>query len=137
MLLSSQAQAKASMFESLGFDGETNGKPDTARRITEWTAEASKSLLDSATVGRLLDAPERFLGHERFYFEATIFGHHLVRAGLTIERALRDCALRLLLARRLGEEVPESYADHPAATYPLTIVESMMRGQGIERYMGA
>lgn len=135
MLLSSQAQAKADLARVLNLSDSAGTKQDSARLLTQWTAEAASSLLDNSTAERLLASPSPFGDHERFYFKATIFGHHILRPGLTIERALRDSALRLLLARRLGEEVPEACANHPAAAFPITVVESMMRGQGIDRYM--
>jgi lysine-N-methylase len=129
MKLASIAQAKEEMLRHLGADAT-----DRTSQLALWLSRGAQELLKHDAVDHLLEAPPQFPGHERFYFRATLFGHHLVATEMTIEQALRDRALRLLLARQLGSDVPEECADHPAAAYPITAVESMMRGQGLDRY---
>lgn len=89
-------------------------------------AGAAASLLDPAALALALAAPALEPIAEAFYLRAVIHGHQIV-GRLPLAAALRDRAVRLLVARAMG-------ALDPSARRPLTILEAMMRGHGIEIY---
>jgi lysine-N-methylase len=130
MLFSSRAQGQEASLQRLGPSSR-----DRTYQLAVWLARGARALLESTAVEEALAGPGPRLEHERFYFRATIHGHHLATAGLTLERALRDRVLRLVLARQLSRLVPEECAGHPAVPFPLVAVEAMMRGQGLESYL--
>jgi len=82
----------------------------------------------------LVQAPS-YGDHESFYFRATLYGRHLAAYEAPLEPALRDRAVRLLLARQLGSLIDTNWRQDPAANYPLTVVEAMMRGHGLWAYV--
>jgi len=129
MKLASRAQAKEEALRALDPAPE-----DRTYQLSRWVSVGAQALLRGSVVEELLSVPPPHPEHERFYLEATIFGHHLVTPGLTLEQALRDRLLRLLLARQLGREIPPECSAHPAAPHPLVAVESLMQGQGLENY---
>jgi hypothetical protein len=129
MALAGRAKAK---HEAAGSWRSTS---DRTRQLAAWLATGAQALLDPSRVAAALVSTDRYRSHERFYFRATLFGHHLLTEPLPLERALRDRATRVLLARQLGQLVPPECASHPAVRYPLTAVESMMRGQGLSAYV--
>jgi lysine-N-methylase len=106
---------------------------DRGRRLSAWLLAASEAL-DDATVERLLAQGSSQREHEAFFLHAVVFGYQLVRDGMALSQSLRDVALRMLLARLLPEVVPDDCRHDAALPYPLTAVESMMRGQGIASY---
>jgi lysine-N-methylase len=89
-------------------------------------AAAAASLLDPAALALALAAPAPDPAAEAFYLRAVIHGHQIV-GRLPLAAALRDRAVRLLVARAMG-------ALAPSTRRPLTILEAMMRGHGIEIY---
>ncbi len=107
---------------------------DRARRLSIWLDDVAQALLEPATAqARLADRPG-LADHERFYFRATLFGHHLWSREQSLAQALRDRAIRLLLARQAACSVPPECQDDASVPYPLTAVEVMMRGQGLAAY---
>ena len=89
-------------------------------------AAAATSLLDPGALAAALAAPPLDPAGEAFYLRAVLHGHQLA-GRLPLEGALRDRAVRLLVARAMGALAPD-------ARRPLTILEAMMRGHGIEIY---
>jgi lysine-N-methylase len=89
-------------------------------------AAAAASLRDPAALAAALAAPSPAPVAEAFYLRAVIHGHQIV-GRLPLALALRDRAVRLLVARAMS-------ALAPAQRHPLTILEAMMRGHGVEIY---
>jgi lysine-N-methylase len=112
---------------------------DRVRRMAGWIDAAARALDDGAAAAPALalddgaaGAPALALAHdEAFYLRAVLFGHHLAGAH-PLASALRDRALRCLLARqvRVPPGEPESAQQHPLAA-----VEALMRGQGMDGYV--
>ncbi|MEJ7735040.1 MAG: YkgJ family cysteine cluster protein [Polyangiaceae bacterium] len=105
---------------------------DRVRRMAGWIDAAARALDDGAADAPLAapGAPE-LARDEAFYLRAVLFGHHLAGAQ-PLATALRDRALRCLLARhvRVPSGEPES-----AQRHPLAAVEALMRGQGMDAYV--
>jgi lysine-N-methylase len=89
-------------------------------------AAAAASLRDPAALEAALAAPSPDPAGEAFYVRAVIHGHQII-GRLPLGLALRDRAVRLLVARAMG-------ALAPAVRRPLTILEAMLRGHGMEIY---
>jgi len=106
---------------------------DRCRRLSVWLDDAAQALVETSAVQARLDAGPDSVAHERFYLRAAIFGHLLV-GELTLTQALRDRAVRLLLARQMAQVIPTECRDDPSAPFPITAVEAMMRGQGLGDY---
>jgi lysine-N-methylase len=106
---------------------------DLVRRGFRWLALASASLLDPGVLPAVLAAP----ASELFYFRALLHGHRLVGPS-PLSRAFMDRAVRILVARALP---PVLAADPPKAVpegvraHPLALVEALIRGHGLERYV--
>jgi lysine-N-methylase len=110
------------------------GKRDRSRRLSAWLDQAAQALLEPKLLEDRLSGPGPNAAHEAFHLRSTVWGHQLVSRQLTLEQSLRDRAIRLLLARQCAEAVPEESVGDPSARYPLTAVEAMMRGQGLDAY---
>ncbi|APR75792.1 Hypothetical protein A7982_01138 [Minicystis rosea] len=108
------------------------GAQDRSRRASHWIASAAASLLDPAARAVSL-AEHRFRRDELFFLRAQIHGHQLA-GDLPVAVALRDRAVRILLARALPAALPEG---DPASSHPLALVEAMMRGHGLSAYARA
>jgi lysine-N-methylase len=106
---------------------------DRVRRMAGWIDAAARALDEDCAEPTRWDAPavEALARDEAFYLHAVLFGHHLAGAQ-PLASALRDRALRCLLARRV--RVP---LDEPANAqrHPLAAVEALMRGQGMDAYV--
>lgn len=89
-------------------------------------AAAAASLLDPDALALALAAPSPDPAAEAFYLRAVIHGHQII-GRLPLALALRDRAVRLLVARAMGALFPD-------VRRPLTILEAMLRGHGIEIY---
>jgi lysine-N-methylase len=89
-------------------------------------AAAAASLLDPAALAVGLAAPALEPAAEAFYLRAVVHGHQIV-GRLPLATALRDRAVRLLVARAMG-------TISPSTRRPLTVLEAMMRGHGVEIY---
>ena len=108
---------------------------DRARRLAEWMDLAAQALLDPSVAEERLGGPGPYREQEAFYLRAQLFGYQIVGQKMDLARALRDRATRLLLARQCGlGEIPASCRDDPSRAFPVTAVEAMMRGQGMDGY---
>ena len=105
---------------------------DCARVTSYWLAEATESLRDAAGLRAAMEGP-RPVASESFYFRATLHGHHLADE-VPLERALRDRAVRLVVARALGAVIARHAPGDPSAAHPLALVEGMMRAHGLKAY---
>lgn len=106
---------------------------DRIRLLSVWCDEACQALLDDANVlRRLSEVPEP--ARESFYLRAAIWGHGLVTGGASLAAALRDRAVRLLLARQMPFSTTTEAARDPSAGHPIAAMEAMMRGRALERY---
>ncbi len=109
---------------------------DLARRATRWIAAASRALLEPGALDALLAQPIAAPASEALYVRALVHGHHLVTGGLPLSYALHDRAVRLLVARALPAVFASEPADarDPASAHPLSLVEAMLRGHGLDAY---
>lgn len=128
MALASRAMARAHQ------DASWRSERDYARRATAWIATTATLLCDPDTLDAVLSAPVAAPSTEAFYVSALFHGHHLVGT-LPLAAALRDRAVRLLVARAL----PLVFSADPDESdgrqeYPLAIVEAMLRGHGLAGY---
>ncbi|MEP7121352.1 MAG: YkgJ family cysteine cluster protein [Byssovorax sp.] len=102
------------------------GARDRSLVASRAIAAAASSLVDRAALSAALAAPAPDPVAEAFYLRAVIHGHQIV-GRLPLAAALRDRAVRLLVARAMG-------ALSPSTRRPLTVLEAMMRGHGVEIY---
>lgn len=112
-------------------DAEWRGAEDLARLSTQWIAAAANALLEPGACAAHLAMPADPAA-ESFYLHAAIHGHQLI-SDLPLVHALRDRAVRILVARALPRVLPGTAAD-PACAQPLALVEAMLRGHGLEAY---
>ena len=109
---------------------EWRGTNDVARIGRRRVADAAKLLVDRLRGDARGLPPPTQPDVEAFYGRAAIFGHHLVGDGpRTLVDALVDRAVRVLVARMM----PSGLAPDARETLPL--VEAMVRGHGLERYV--
>lgn len=106
---------------------------DRTRRLSAWLDDAARSLTDLSHIAARLQDAASSRWQEAFYFRSTLWGHQLA-GRLPLAQALRDRAVRLLLARQCARQIPAASAADPAAQHPITAVEAMMRGQGLDGY---
>ncbi len=125
-------------------DAAWRSERDLARRAARWIEGAAAILLDpGACEAAIRGGAEEDRALEAFFVRALVHGHQLVVSGgegLPLAHALRDRAVRLLVARalpaaiaRASSEEPGAVSD-PAERYPLALVEAMLRGHGLESY---
>lgn len=109
------------------------GVRDRARRLADWLGRAAQQLLEPDAQREALRGPGRWAGQEAFVLRANFWGYQLGLSNHDVVTGLRDRAVRLLLARRAARvEVDPIEA---AASYPITAVEAVMRGQGVDAYV--
>ncbi len=103
-------------------DAAWRSERDLARRATRWIAEATLALAEPDLLAALLLAPvpARVGDRERFYLRAALHGHRLLGA-LPLSLALRDRAVRLVVARVLPAVVDGEGADDPACAEPIAL----------------
>lgn len=109
------------------------GARDRARRLADWLDQAARQLLEPDVVREDLEGPEGWAVHEAFILRASLWGYQLGLGSHDVVTGLRDRAVRSLLARRAGMVAVD--AGEAAARYPITAVEAVMRGQGIDAYV--
>lgn len=109
---------------------------DLVLRAARWIAAAASALADREIAPAILAAPPPAPRSEQFYLAALLHGHRLV-GDRPLATALRDRAMRILVARALApilDAVPEDARD-TAAAHPLALVEAMLRSHGLEAYV--
>ena len=115
-------------------DAAWRAPDDLVLRAARWLIAACEALLAPGAAAAVMDAPLAPEG-EAFYLRALVHGHRLV-GELPVATALRDRAVRLVVARALGlvflAEAPGSL--DPACAEPLALVESLLRGHGLDAY---
>jgi lysine-N-methylase len=116
-------------------DASWRSERDLARRATRWIADATLALGEPDLLGALLLSPVRARvgDRERFTLRAALHGHRLLGA-LPLSLALRDRAVRLVVARALPAVIAGEGADDPACAEPIALVEAMLRGHGLDAY---
>jgi len=112
-------------------DAAWRSERDLARQSMRWVGLAAADLLDSKLLARVASQPTT--EEERFYVRAVVHGYELGVA-LPLADALRDRAMRLLVARAMPPVRPEALSADPAARHPLALVEALMRGHGLRAY---
>jgi lysine-N-methylase len=125
-LADKSAQKRASM-------SAWRSERDRSRVLLGWIDDAAQALRAPEVVAARL-ADTRHAAAEAFYLRALVHGYLMVTARMPFAMALRDRAVRVLLARQCA--VVAAPAD-PAAAHPLTAVDAMMRGQGLDGYVAA
>ena len=109
------------------------GSRDRARRLAGWLDDAAQRLLDEDALRENLSGPGTWAAHEAFVLRANFWGYQLGLSNHDVVTGLRDRAVRLLLARQAGAlDVDPA---EPASRYPITAVEAVMRGQGVDAYV--
>ncbi len=103
---------------------------DLSRVASAWIAAAAGALRDGRALAAALVSSSGFSRDEAFCARAVIHGHGLVN-GLPLVSALRDRAVRFVLARALPGSIP---AGEPWRVHPLALVEAVMRGHGLGAY---
>ncbi|WP_437916409.1 hypothetical protein WME73_17450 [Sorangium sp. So ce302] len=114
-------------------DAAWRSERDLARRATRWIADATLALGEPDLLGALLLSPVPAPDRERFTLRAALHGHRLLGA-LPLSLALRDRAVRLVVARALPAVVAGEGADDPACAEPIALVEAALRGHGLDAY---
>ncbi|MEO7329637.1 MAG: YkgJ family cysteine cluster protein [Minicystis sp.] len=103
---------------------------DLARLGTIAIADATRALLLPSALAALLEQPPPAPASEAFSLRATLHGLRLI-GELPLTHALRDHAVRLLVARALP---PALGTDDRAFDHPLALLEAMLRGHGLSVY---
>jgi lysine-N-methylase len=111
-------------------DAVWRSERDLARLASSWIADAAGALLSSGGVSLPPSAPEG----EAFYLRAALHGYKLF-GDIPLTVALRDRAVRLLVARALPAVFARAGATDPACAHPLALVEAMLRGHGLDAYV--
>jgi lysine-N-methylase len=109
---------------------------DLARRAVRWIRDAARCIVaDQDALPALLVATLDAAPSEAFYLRAAAHGHHLIDADLPLAHALRDRAVRMILARALPLlEGSGDMTDEPALREPLALVEATLRAHGLAAY---
>ncbi|MCC7536057.1 MAG: YkgJ family cysteine cluster protein, partial [Deltaproteobacteria bacterium] len=116
-------------------DAAYKSPSDRSRLLTRAVHAATESrLCDDATTSSLLARPAAHAGHERFYVRAVLHGHHLFQRPVPLTAALRDRAVRLLVARAMGMGDVASDAPEDVHAFPLAALETVLRGHGVAAY---
>ncbi|MEP7123996.1 MAG: YkgJ family cysteine cluster protein [Byssovorax sp.] len=113
-------------------DAVWRSERDLARLATSWIAEAAEGLV-SSDVASIPASTPAVATSEAFYLRAALHGYKLF-GDLPLTTALRDRAVRLLVARALPDVFARAGATDPACAYPLALVEAMLRGHGLDGY---
>lgn len=103
---------------------------DRVRQVSDVLATAAAALADGATLAAAIAGVGAEPQLEAFYLAASLHGHALL-GDMPLAHALRDRAVRVLLAR----VIPAACAGSPLdLSHPLPLVEAMMRAQGVKEY---
>lgn len=116
-------------------DARWRSARDIARCAVAWMTDACVALLAPGALDALLRRGARQPLDERTYVRASAFGHHWIDDETPLCDAIRDAAVRLLVARAM-HALASRAPDDPAAAHPLALVEAMLRGHGLASYVG-
>jgi len=114
-------------------DAAWRSEHDLVRLALRRIEAAAGALADPETAPAAAAAPAA-LRSERFYVEALLHGHRLAH-GRPLSVALRDRALRVVVARAWGLLFAEAADEDPACAHPLSLVEATLRGHGLDTYV--
>ena len=106
---------------------------DLARITTRAIADTAAALLLPGALAALLASPAPAPASEAFSLRATLHGLRLI-GELPLVQALRDQAVRLLVARALPATFAALTATDRAFQHPLALLEAMLRGHGLAAY---
>jgi lysine-N-methylase len=106
---------------------------DLARLTTRAIAETTRALLLPGALAALLAQPAPAPASEAFSLRATLHGLRLI-GELPLVHALRDQAVRLLVARALPAAFAALGTEDRAFAHPLALLEAMLRGHGLSAY---
>jgi lysine-N-methylase len=106
---------------------------DRSRLIVSFIADTLAGLRTPGAVADLCATAAADPAGERFYLRAALHGHHLL-GDRPLAAALRDRAVRLLVARALPRAVAAVRPGDVATRYPLCAVEVALRAHGLHRY---
>ena len=109
---------------------------DRVRRASALLADAAEAMNDPVVLAEAIVGTGAPRALEAFYFRSNVHGHGMIGEA-PLATALRDRATRVLFGRavaRLAEERGSDLA--PPGTW-LTLVEAMMRAQGLKEYARA
>jgi lysine-N-methylase len=109
---------------------------DRVRVSSRLLAEAALSLHDPATLATALQPESPFVEAESLYVTACIQGYALLGEH-PLAHALRDRAVRVLFARAVPAAAARTDCCDPGRDHPLSLVEAMMRAQGVKEYARA
>jgi lysine-N-methylase len=113
-------------------DAVWRSERDLARLTSSWIADAAEGLLSLDPLASPAPTPA-VAASEAFYLRAALHGYKLF-GDLPLTVALRDRAVRLVVARALPDTFARTGADDPACAHPLALVEAMLRGHGLDAY---
>lgn len=112
----------------------TRAGGDLIRRAVRGIAATTARLYDDAgALHAALGDFERHAARESFYVRAQLHGYQLTGDPLAV--ALRDRAVRMLVARALGAWVAAEAPGEDAFREPLALVEAMVRAHGLSLYV--
>jgi lysine-N-methylase len=112
----------------------TRAQGDITRRAVRGIAATTARLYDDAgALTAALGAHERHAARESFYVRAQLHGYQLTGDPLAV--ALRDRAVRILVARALEAWVATEAPGEDAFREPLALVEAMVRAHGLSLYV--
>jgi hypothetical protein len=108
---------------------------DLALHAIRWISNAAQYLLaDPVALERLITTPPSAAEakDEAFYLRAGAHGHQFVLSDAPLAHALRDRAVRILIARVFPVVVgPDEQPSDPALRHPLALVEATLRAHGL------
>ncbi len=109
---------------------------DRVRVVSALLLNAAKTLRDPDVLLSLLNGANGQNQAEEFYFQTNVFGYALL-GEIPLAQALFDRALRLLLARNIRRQAADIPVFDPGNEHPISLVEAMMRAQGVKEYVRA
>jgi lysine-N-methylase len=119
----------------LRVDGTWRSENDLALIALRGIVRAASLLTRDLETLRQFSAPvtdPQTLASEAFYLRAGAHGHQFVLNDAPLAHALRDRAVRLVLARALGSVfVSDEYQQDPVFRHPLALLEATLRGHGL------
>jgi hypothetical protein len=116
-------------------DADWRSPRDVTLRGLRWIATTAVALLHADLLDALLHTSPAHPAIESFWLRANLWAYVDV-ADLGLVPMLRDRALRLWLSRAMPELAGEDVND-PVFAQPLALIDVLMRGHGLSRYVDA